>query len=237
MIVKGNRKIGLGVMGFADAMIELGIQYDSKESEKFAERLMKFIKQEATKMSEELAKTRNPFPNISSSIYKNKQQRNATLTTIAPTGTIAIIANCSDGIEPIFSPIMHRHSTFGLLEETDFLFKKFIKKMHIDEDILKQIETQGTLQHTSLPEKIKKIFKTAQDISPEWHIRIQAAFQKHVDNAVSKTVNLPANVTVEDIEKVFLLSHKLGCKGLTVYRYSSRKQQVLEYCKECEIRK
>ncbi len=236
-VVKGNRKIGLGVMGFADALIEAEIAYDSKEAEKFAEKLMKLIKQEATKASLELAKTRGPFPNIKASIYRNKLLRNATLTTIAPTGTIAIIANCSEGIEPLFSPILHRHSTYGVLTETDILFENLIKKLKIDQAILSQIETQGTLKNTELPEKIKKLFRTAHDVSPEWHIRLQAAFQKYTDNAVSKTVNLPFNATPEDIENVFVLAYKLGCKGLTAYRYASRKSQVLEFCKSCDMKK
>ncbi|MEM4259191.1 MAG: adenosylcobalamin-dependent ribonucleoside-diphosphate reductase [Candidatus Pacearchaeota archaeon] len=235
-IVKANRKIGLGIMGFADALIEAEIRYDSKEAEKFAEKLMKFIKQEATKASIELAKIRGPFPNIRASIYKNKLLRNATLTTIAPTGTIAIIANCSEGIEPLFSPILHRHSTYGILTETDILFEQLIKKLKIEQTTLSQIETQGTLKNTNLPEKIKNLFRTAHDVSPEWHIRIQAAFQKYTDNAVSKTVNLPSNATPEDVEKVFLLAYKLGCKGLTVYRYASRKLQVLEFCKACDAK-
>jgi ribonucleoside-diphosphate reductase alpha chain len=231
-VVKGNRKIGLGVMGFADALIECEIPYDSKEAEKFALKLMKFIKEKAMKASEELAKTRGSFPNIGNSAFR-KKLRNATLTTIAPTGTIAIVANCSEGIEPLFSPILHRHSTYGVLTEIDVLFERLIKKLKIDEKTFQLIEAQGSLKNTLLPEKVKKVFRTAHDISPEWHIRLQAAFQKYTDNAVSKTVNLPSNATVEDVEKIFTLSHKLGCKGLTVYRYSSRKEQVLEFCRKC----
>ncbi len=237
MVVKGNRKIGLGIMGFADALVECEIPYDSKDAEKFAQKLMKFIKQEATKASTELAKKRGPFPNIRESIYKNKNIRNATLTTIAPTGTIALIANCSEGIEPIFSPISHRHSTYGVLTEMDMLFEQLAKKMNIGEQTLSQIESQGTLKNTNIPEKIKRIFRTAHDISPEWHIRLQASFQKYTDNAVSKTVNLPNSATVEDVEKVFLLAYQSGCKGLTIYRYNSRKQQILEFCKQCDIKK
>lgn len=237
VVVKGNRKIGLGIMGFADALIECEIPYDSKEAEKFALKIMKFIKLESAKASAELVKTRGPFPNISESIYKNKDMRNATLTTIAPTGTIALIANCSEGIEPLFSPIMHRHSTYGILAERDIIFEQMAKKMKLDESTLSQIESQGTLKNTNLPEKIKKIFKTAHDIPAEWHVRIQAAFQKYTDNAVSKTVNLPSSASVEDIEKVFLQAHQSGCKGLTVYRYNSRKQQVLEFCRQCDAKK
>ncbi len=237
MIVKGNRKIGLGIMGFADALMEAEIPYDSKDAEKFAEKLMKFIEQKAIESSIELAKIRGPFPNINASVYKNKMLRNATLTTIAPTGTIAILANCSEGIEPIFSPIMHRHSTYGILTETDKLFEHLENKLKLDQITLSRIESQGTLKNTTLPEKIKQLFKTAHDISPEWHIKIQAAFQRHTDNAVSKTVNLPNTATIKDVEEVFLLAHKLHCKGLTVYRYASRKQQVLEFCQRCDTTK
>lgn len=235
-VVKGNRKIGLGVMGFADALIEAEIPYDSKEAERFAERLMKFIKQQAINASAELAKVRGPFPNINVSTQKSKMLRNATLTTIAPTGTIAILANCSEGIEPLFSPILHRHSTYGILTETDILFEHLIKKLNIDQTSLSRIESQGTLKNTNLPEKTKRLFKTAHDVSSDWHIRIQAAFQKYTDNAVSKTVNLPNSATPEDVERVFLLAHQLHCKGLTVYRYASRRQQVLEFCQKCESR-
>lgn len=232
-VVQGNRKIGLGLMGFADALIEAGITYDSKEAERFAQKIMRILKEESTKASAELAKKRGPFPNINESIYKNKKLRNSTLTTIAPTGTISIIANCSEGIEPLFSPIFHRHTTYGKLEEIDRPFQKLIKKLNIDEKTLSQIEAEGTLKNSNLPEKIKKLFRTAHDISPEWHIRLQAAFQKFTDNAVSKTVNLPNSATIEDVENAFLLAYKLGCKGLTVYRYKSRKEQVLEFCTSC----
>ncbi|MEM4271490.1 MAG: adenosylcobalamin-dependent ribonucleoside-diphosphate reductase, partial [Candidatus Pacearchaeota archaeon] len=197
-IVKANRKIGLGVMGFADTLIQCNIPYDSKQAEKFALQTMKFIKSSAAKASIELAKARGSFPNIENSIFKGKKMRNATLTTIAPTGTIAIIANCSDGIEPIFAPIWHRHSTYGILEEIDPFFEEIVKKYKLSEEKIAKIEREGTLIYTDLPEKIKKVYRTALDISPEWHIRIQAAFQKFTDNAVSKTVNLPEKSTPED---------------------------------------
>ena len=236
-IVKGNRKIGLGVMGFADALLQCGIPYDSKEAEKLALNIMKFVQTTAQKESAELAKSRGSFPNIQDSIFKNKKMRNATVTTVAPTGTIALIANCSEGIEPIFAPTAHRHSTYGILEETNPLFQEPIKKCKISEEMQKQIDKEGTIQKTNLPEKIKRVFRTAFDVSPEWHIRIQAAFQKFTDNAVSKTVNLPQNTKVDEIEKAFLLACELGCKGLTIYRYNSRREQILEFCKQCEVKR
>ena len=236
-IVRGNRKIGLGIMGFADALIKCEIAYDSKEAEKFALNLMKFLENTSHKISTEFAKKRTPFSNFRESIYKNKPLRNATLTTIAPTGTIALIANCSEGIEPMFAPIVHRHSvTSGLLEETNAEFRELRKKLKIDDVTIAKIEREGSIQNTTLPDKIKKIFKTALDISPEWHVRIQAAFQKHTDNAVSKTVNLPERATPDDVKRTFMLAYDLGCKGLTIYRYRSKKDQVLEFCQSCEVR-
>jgi len=236
-MARGNRKIGLGIMGFADALVQCNIAYDSKEAEKFSLNLMKFIETTSHKASAELAKKRAPFSNFRESIYKKKPLRNATLTTIAPTGTIALIANCSEGIEPMFAPIAHRHSTFGILEETNSAFEELKKHQKIDEPTLAKIEREGTLQNTSLPDKIKRVFKASMDISPEWHVRIQAAFQKYTDNAVSKTVNLPEKATPEDIKRTFMLAYDLGCKGLTVYRYHSKKEQVLEFCKQCEVKK
>jgi len=236
-VVRGNRKIGLGIMGFADALVKCDIAYDSKEAEKFSSNLMKFIETASHKASAELAKARTPFSNFRESIYKNKPLRNATTTTIAPTGTIALIANCSEGIEPMFAPIAHRHSTYGVLEETNSAFEELKKRLKIDDITIAKIEREGTLQNTTLPEKIKRIFKASMDILPEWHVRIQAAFQKYTDNAVSKTVNLPEKATPEDIKKTFMLAYDLGCKGLTVYRYHSKKEQVLEFCKQCEIKK
>lgn len=232
-IVKGNRKIGLGVMGFADLLIQMNIPYDSKRAEKTAEIIMRFIKEKSHEASQELAERRGSFPNIQRSIYKDKKLRNATLTTIAPTGTIGIIANCSEGIEPIFNLIFERHSTYGTMFEINPLFKSAAKKLRLKNELVQQIAGEGTLQNTKLPKNLKNIFRTAHDIPPEWHIRLQAAFQKYTDNAVSKTVNLPENSGVEDIEKVFLLAHRLGSKGLTVYRYNSRSEQILQFCAKC----
>lgn len=236
-IVLANRKIGLGIMGFADALVKMSIPYDSIQAEKIAERVMKFIKEKGIKADGELAKRRGNFPNIEKSIYKGESRRNATITTIAPTGTIAIIANCSEGIEPLFSLIISRYSTYGTLNEVNLLFSDVARKLKLDQRTIEKIGREGTLQNMqNIPENIKKIFKTAHDVSPEWHVHIQTAFQKYVDNAVSKTVNLPSSATPEDIEKVFLLAHKLHSKGLTVYRYSSRKEQVLSFCDKCDVK-
>jgi ribonucleoside-diphosphate reductase alpha chain len=162
--------------------------------------------------------------------------RNATRTTIAPTGTIAIIANCSEGIEPLFNLIFNRNSTYGIMLEINPLFAETAKKLKLSQNEIEKIAREGSLQRIpNIPDKIKKVFRTAHDISAEWHIRIQAAFQKYTDNAISKTVNLPQTATPEDIENVFLLAYKHRLKGLTVYRYNSRKEQVLEFCKKCDI--
>jgi len=235
-IVKRNRKIGLGVMGFADFLIDLGIPYDSKAAEKVAEKIMAFIQEKAREASKELAEKRGSFPNIEKSIYKGQKLRNATLTTIAPTGTIGIIANCSEGIEPLFGFVFNRFSTYGTLLEITPAFKELVKKYKLKRDIINRIIEEASIQNIKLPKRIKNIYKTAHEISPEAHIRIQAAFQKYTDNAVSKTVNLKESSTVDDVKKVFLLAYKLKLKGLTVYRYGSREKQVLEICKKCEAK-
>jgi ribonucleoside-diphosphate reductase alpha chain len=237
-IVKANRKIGLGVMGFADALIKLDIAYDSKQAERLAAQITKTIQKTAEKTSEELARIKGNFPNLPNSIFKNKKfRRNATLTTIAPTGVLSILANCSEGIEPLFSLIFNRNSTYGILQETNPVFEDITKKYKLSSETIDTITKQGSIQSTSLPEKIKKTFKTAHDISPEWHLRIQAQLQKNIDNAISKTVNLPERATVDEVERIFLLAHELKCKGLTVYRYNSRREQVLEFCKKCSTTK
>lgn len=236
-IVKLNRKIGLGIMGFADSLIKMNIAYDSEKAEKSAEKIMQFIKDKSIKTSQELAKIKGGFPSQEKSVFKKeKPRRNATLTTIAPTGTISIFANCSEGIEPLFGPMISRISTYGTMIEINPLFKNIIKKFKLSQETLDKISREGTLQNTNLPEEIKKIFRTAHDISPEWHLRIQAAFQKFTDNAISKTVNLPRNASIEDVEKIFMLAHKLKLKGLTVYRYGSRREQILSFCEKCSLK-
>lgn len=232
-IVKANRKIGLGIMGFADLLIMMSIPYDSPRALQQAEKIMRFFKEETRSASQSLAEKRGSFSNISKSIFKDIKMRNSTLTTIAPTGTISIFADCSAGIEPLFNVIFKRNSSYGEMREEDFLFKEIEKKFKLKKSELEQIYSQG-LKNSRLPLKIKKIFKTAHDISPEWHVKIQSAFQKYTDNAVSKTVNLPENSTIDDIKNIFILAYRLKCKGLTVYRYNSKAKQPLEFCGKCD---
>ena len=231
-ITKANRKIGLGVMGFADMLIKLGIRYDSEEALALAEKLMKFIDEEAHKKSMEIAEKRGSFPNFENSIWKDKYKtmRNATVTTIAPTGSISIIAGCSSGIEPIFAISFIRNVLGGTrLFETNPLFEMMAKERGFySAKLLEEIAKTGSVQKIDeVPEDVKKVFVTALDIKPEWHVRMQAAFQKYTDNAVSKTVNMPTEATVEDVRMVYELAWKLKCKGVTVFRYGSKPEQVL----------
>ena len=231
-VTKANRKIGLGVMGFADMLIKLGIPYNSEQALELGEKLMKFIDEEAHKKSEEIAEKRGSFPNFEKSIWKDKYRamRNATVTTIAPTGSISIIAGCSSGIEPLFAISFIRNVLDGTrLFETNPLFEIVAKERGFyDAHLLEEIAKTGSVQKIDkVPEDVKKIFVTALDIEPEWHVRMQAAFQKYTDNAVSKTVNMPYEATVEDVRKVFELAWKLKCKGVTVFRYGSKPEQVL----------
>ena len=229
--VEKNRKIGLGVMGFADMLINLGINYDSEEGLKAAEEIMKFISKEASIASMELANKRGSFPEWKNSIYNKKLKlRNATRTTIAPTGTISIIADVSSGIEPLFALSYSRKTAEG---KTLTYFDKNLKKALIEnriynDEIIEKINKEGSIKNISeIPKKIRKIFVVGSDIEAEWHVRMQAAFQKYVDNGISKTVTLPKDATVEDVEKIFMMAHELGCKGISVYRYGSREGQVI----------
>jgi len=231
-MTKGNRKIGLGVMGFAEMLIKLGIPYNSREGIRIAEKTMKFIAREAREKSKRLAKLRGVFPNFKGSIWAKRKVRvrNSALITIAPTGTISTIAGCSSGIEPLFAISYVRRILEGTqFLETNSLFEEAaLDKGFHNKKLLMEIAKKGSIQHMKkIPQSIRKIFVTAFDISPEWHVRMQAAFQKYTDNAVSKTVNLPYEATVEEVEKVYKLAHQLGCKGVTVYRYGSKSQQVL----------
>ncbi len=229
---RSNRKIGLGVMGWADMLFQLKKPYNSPEAVMLAEKVMSFIEEKSHKASEEIALKRGAFPNFKQSIYKDGNPiRNATTTTIAPTGTIGLIANASGGVEPMFALVYKRANCLDKAEMfiINPYFEKAIKDAGIySEELMTKIAQEGTIQHIKeIPEKIKRVFVTAHDILPEDHIRMQAAFQKYVDNAVSKTVNFTHNATKEDVSKAYMLSYKLGCKGVTVYRDGSREDQVL----------
>jgi ribonucleoside-diphosphate reductase alpha chain len=240
-ITKANRKIGLGVMGFADMLIKVGVPYNSEEALQLAENLMKFIEEEARKKSVEIGEERGSFPNFEKSIWKDNYDamRNAAVTTIAPTGSISIIAGCSSGIEPIFAISFIRNVLGGTrLFETNPLFEIIAKERGFySAKLLEEIAKTGSVQKIDgVPEDVKRLFVTALDIEPEWHVRMQAAFQKYTDNAVSKTVNLPNKARIEDIRKVFKLAWRLKCKGVTVFRYGSKPEQVL-YIGEIKTKK
>ena len=230
-VTRSNRKIGLGVMGFADLMIKLGVAYNSEKAVSMAKKIMKFIDDESKTASVELAKIRGNFPNWEKSIYADKGPiRNATTTTIAPTGTISIIANASSGIEPLFAVCYQRQVLDDdILIEVHPEFEKVAKERGFySEDLMKKIAKAGNIHDfEEIPDDVKKIFITAHDVTPEQHVELQAAFQEYVDNAVSKTINFKHDATEKDIEKAYILAYKTGCKGLTVYRDGSRDVQVL----------
>ncbi len=241
-MVEGNRKIGLGVMGFADMLVKIGVSYYSEEALKIAEEIMNFISFQARFASQELAEKRGTFPNYSQSIWADRDLplRNATLTSIAPTGSISLIASVSSGIEPFFALAFRRYvlDNTELLEINPLLEEK-LKSYQIPEETWKVILEKGSLEGVDVPEELHRLFITALEIPPVFHLRMQATFQKYVDNAVSKTINLPESATPQDVEDAYLLAQELKCKGITVYRYGSRPQQVLylgvegEPCESC----
>lgn len=231
-MTRSNRKIGLGVMGFADMLLRMGTPYDTDEALKLGADLMKFIDEEAHKASVALAEERGSFPNFAESTLAKRfgKMRNATVTTIAPTGTISIISGVSSGIEPIFAVAYVRNvMDKDILPEVNPIFAEVSRdRGFYTDDLMKEIAAKGTLKDVrAVPEDVRRLFVTALDISPEWHIKMQGAFQDHTDNAVSKTVNFPREATQKDVEDVYMLAYRLGCKGVTVYRYGSREDQVL----------
>jgi len=230
-MAESNRKIGLGIMGFADMLVSLNIPYHSDTALKLASRLMSFIKRAAAEYSVMLARERGVFPNFPVSIYAGEQgRRNATLTTIAPTGSISLIAGCSSGIEPLFAISHINAGQQGEFRVINPLFENIARtEGFYSEKLMRKIDgNRGSVQGlTEVPKQVQNLFLTAGDIPPAWHIRMQAEFQKYTDNAVSKTVNLPNSATVAEISELYKLAWKSGCKGVTVYRDGSRKNQPL----------
>ncbi len=231
-MTKANRRIGLGVMGWAEFLILLSYRYDSAEAVHLGERLMRFIEERALLTSQRLGKKRGNFKNFvrSSLRFRYPHMRNVTVTTIAPTGTISIIAGCSSGIEPLFGISYVREVLQGMhLPETNSFFEKIAKdRGFYRAALLEKIARIGTVQRfQEIPQDVRRVFVTAHDITPEWHVRMQSAFQKYTDNAVSKTVNLSHSATVKDVERAYLLAYQLKCKGITVYRDGSKGKQVL----------
>jgi ribonucleoside-diphosphate reductase alpha chain len=232
-----NRKIGLGVMGFADMLIKMGISYTSKKAIELAENIMKFIHQESILASSELAESRGVFPNFEQSKYAGtaNKLRNAALNTIAPTGSVSIIAGCSSGIEPLFALSFGRQVLSGAkLFETNPLFETALREKGLYEKALMiEVVKKGSIQGMEeIPKEIRQLFVTTFDIPPEQHLKIQSAFQKFADNSVSKTINLPSHATIEDVKNIYLMAYQMGCKGITVYRYGSKKGQALSLGKD-----
>jgi len=234
---KGNRKIGLGIMGFADALYKQGIPYNSEHGISVGERVMQVINEESHNASEILASERGNFPNWAGSVWDTVQKRpmrNSATTTVAPTGTVSIIANCSGGIEPMFSLAFFRNVLDGQrLVEINPVFEEMAKESGIyTKELVEKIAEKGTLADVEeIPEEIRKIFVCSHDISPEWHVKMQAAFQKNCDSSISKTINLPHDATPEDVEKIYMMAWDSKCKGVTVYRDGCRENQPMALSK------
>lgn len=243
-ITLGNRKIGLGIMGFADLLVELRIPYASVSALALAEELMSFIEDQAKVASSELARARGPFPNFNNSRFNAENQiplRNACVTSIAPTGTISLLANCSSGIEPFFA-LSYRREVIGATRTIDvhsLLQQRLQAEVSDSEQLLKKLRSSGRLDSNLAPPELRDLFATAHEIAPEWHIKMQAAFQKYTDTSVSKTINLPNRASPEAVAEAYQLAFGTGCKGITVFRDGCRGQQVLragaggDLCPEC----
>jgi ribonucleoside-diphosphate reductase alpha chain len=230
-----TRKIGLGVMGFAEMLIRLEIPYESDDALRIADRVMGYIQKEATAASRELGEEKGSFPAIDSSIYSGPM-RNATVTTIAPTGSLHIIADTSSGIEPLFSLAYHRNLAGTTVDIINRLIVELAGSSPMKDEILKTVRKTGTLQDLPVDAGTRELFRTAAEISPEHHVRMQAVFQRHVDNAVSKTVNIPEDSSIEDVCSIFKLARAQRCKGITIYRSHSRRDQVLvRGCRVCSL--
>jgi ribonucleoside-diphosphate reductase alpha chain len=227
-VVKANRKIGLGVMGLADLFFMLKIPYNSNEALKFAEKLARFLRKVAYDESHKLALEKGTFPNFKASKHK-KPMRNATVLSIAPTGTLSIIANCSSSIEPLFALVFEREILEGkrFLEVNKWFLRELLKRGLYSDELIEKVAISGNLKDVDLPKDIKEIFVTALEIPYQQHIKMQAIWQKYVDNSVSKTINMPQDASIEDVKNAFLLAYKLKCKGVTIYRYGSKPEQVL----------
>ncbi len=231
--VRRNRKIGLGIMGWADMLYQLGLPYDSRRGIQLADKMMEFLQLESKSASKDLAVERGPFPSFATSVYPKQNlgpYRNATTSTIAPTGTLSIIAGCSSGIEPLFALCFVRQVMDGVkLTEANGYFVQALRDQGCySEKLMAEVVDKGTVRDMDfLPEEVRTVFVTAMDIDPVWHLKMQAAFQKHTDNAVSKTVNLPNSATQEDIYKIYWMAYEEGCKGVTVYRDGCKSVQVL----------
>lgn len=237
MVKHGNRKVGIGVMGWADLLYQLGIPYNSKQALELAETVMKFIQTKAHEASQEIGKEKGNFGNFRGSRWDKKgykYMRNATVTTIAPNGTTSLVADVNGGIEPVFALAYVRKNMETVGEKTEMIMtnkileKKLKDEWLYSEELMKKIAKEGSVQDIDeIPDKLKEVFVISYDITPEWHIRMQGAFQKYTDNAVSKTINMPENSSIEDIEQAFLLAVEENLKGLTIYRDKSRDKQVL----------
>jgi len=235
--VRANRRIGLGVMGWADLLYRLRVPYDSEQGTKLAEKVAKFIQDVSWEMSEELAKEKGVFPRWKDSSFKRKV-RNVAITTIAPTGSISMLADTSSGIEPVFALAFTKNvvSDSGLSYINKYFEKELAESLWADGDaehkvrdrIVREVASAGSVAHVSgVPEEVKSVYRTAHDIAPVWHVKMQASWQKYTDNAVSKTINFPNSATIDDVESAYMMAWKMGCKGITIYRDGSKDVQIL----------